>query len=262
MRLSWCTSNAQRPNRWPAWTAIFNSYRGSLERVEGAESIDEIAALMAEEVKHFTGFDRVMVYRFAEDFSGEVIAEEREEEMEPYLGLRYPASDIPPQARELYRTNLVRLLRDVDAEPVAIMSSNGVADAAKLDLGKSVLRAMSPVHLQYLRNMGVASSLTISLISGGALWGLIACHHREPKFVSYGVRATASFYATVMGAQIETKRASFAERAAARARELAGKVLSGIPGHVELEDCLGEMLPDICKVFGPTVLHWWGARAR
>ncbi|MDX1670611.1 MAG: GAF domain-containing protein, partial [Limnobacter sp.] len=134
---------------------------------------------IAKRVKRLTGFDRVMVYRFASDWSGHVVADEREAGMESYQDLWYPASDIPSQARELYRTNLVRYIADVKYEAVPVLPRNPEAGQI-LDMSHATLRSVSPVHIQYLKNMGVGSSLVMSIMRGDQLWGLISCHHREP----------------------------------------------------------------------------------
>ncbi len=147
----------------------------------------------AEQVRSLTGYDRVMVYRFREDDSGEVIAETCAAGMEPYLGLRYPATDIPPQARVLYLRNRIRVIPDARYEPVPLVPGTR-ADGAPLDLSQHVLRSVSPVHLEYLANMGVVASMSISIISGGRLWGLIACHHPSPQPLSANVRASADLF--------------------------------------------------------------------
>ncbi len=180
----------------------FQLIQRSLQESQQSRSVEEMCGLIVREVKEFTGFDRVMVYRFHPDAHGEVVAEALEPGMEPYLNLHYPASDIPPQARKLYEENWVRLLRDRGAVPAALQPAMHPRTGEPLDLSGAVLRAMSPVHLEYLANMGVGASLTISLLSQGKLWGLIACHHRTPRFVTYGVRATVSLFGLVMSAQL------------------------------------------------------------
>src|SRR5690606_38985680 len=131
------------------------------------------------QVQRISGYDRVMVYRFLPDYSGEVVAEALAGDLASYDGLRYPASDIPPQARALYLRNRVRVIPDVDAEPQPLMQSPELD--GPIDMSFDVLRAVSPVHLQYLRNMGVAASMSISLVVDGRLSGLVACHHGSPR---------------------------------------------------------------------------------
>ena len=139
-----------------------------------------VHAHMAQHVRELTGFDRVMVYRFLDDGSGEVIAESLAEGVLSYLGLRYPASDIPAQARALYLRNRVRVIPDVDYVPVPIEPAQ-LHDGTALDLSLHALRSVSPVHLDYMRNMGMAASMSVSIVVDGRLWGLIACHHRTPR---------------------------------------------------------------------------------
>ncbi|SDD64921.1 ATP-binding protein [Rhodospira trueperi] len=128
-----------------------------------------------------TDYDRVMAYMFHPDWSGEVVAETCTPELTPFLGLRYPASDIPSQARRLYLSNRLRLIADVGAIPVAMTRDVSRTDGAPLDLGHAILRSVSSYHIEYLRNMGVGATLVASLVVDGALWGLIACHHNGPK---------------------------------------------------------------------------------
>jgi len=142
------------------------------------------AAALADAVRRTTGYERVMVYRFLPDACGEVIAESTADELPRYLGLRFPAADIPRIARDLYRQNSHRQIPDIQAVPVPLE----VLPGTDPDLSRSDLRAVSPVHLRYLANMGVAASLSFSILVGGNLWGLVACHHRRPRFLSVTVR--------------------------------------------------------------------------
>lgn len=148
----------------------------TLLRFHGATTsaglVDQAAAIVAD----LTGFDRVMVYRFDPEWNGEVVAEVIRPGYEPFLGLHYPASDIPPQARALYSRERLRLIADATAEPSPLLAQDR-ATAAALDLSEVSLRAVSPVHLQYLANMGVRSSMSVAIHVHGRLWGLLACHH-------------------------------------------------------------------------------------
>jgi light-regulated signal transduction histidine kinase (bacteriophytochrome) len=140
--------------------------------------------LLTREVREASGFDRVMVYRFLGDGSGEVIAEDAAAGLSPYLGLRYPASDIPQVARDLYVLNSHRQIADVEAAPVPILALGD----QEADLSHADLRAVSPVHIQYLKNMEVRASLSFSVVINGELWGLIACHHRTPRWLPLTLR--------------------------------------------------------------------------
>jgi PAS domain S-box-containing protein len=155
--------------------------------------------LAAKLVKSLSGLDRVMIYRFDEEANGQVIAEAREENLEPFLGLHYPASDIPPQARRLYESNLVRYLPDILYVPVPVLPPCSSDTAAPLDLGMANLRGISPVHIEYLRNMGVRGTLVLSLMANGRLWGLIACHHYRPLSLPFVTRRWLGHVAQMLG---------------------------------------------------------------
>jgi light-regulated signal transduction histidine kinase (bacteriophytochrome)/CheY-like chemotaxis protein len=156
-------------------------------------------------IREATGFDRVMVYQFLPDGSGKVIADERDAEMESFLDLHYPESDIPKQARELYRRNWVRMIPDIDFAPQPIEPAAHPATGAPLDLSFAVSRSVSPLHVQYLKNMGVAASMSISIIHGGELWGLFACHHRTPHLVPCDVRAACELFGQIFSLQLESR---------------------------------------------------------
>jgi two-component system, chemotaxis family, sensor kinase Cph1 len=152
------------------------------------ETLTDLAQVGAQIIREVTGFDRVMIYRFAEDKHGEVIAESTVRE-DSFLGLHYPASDIPDPARRHFVLNVIRIIPDINGTPVPIMTLSGMAaDASSqtpLDLTFSKLRAVAPVHVEYLNNMGVGASMSISLISNHELWGLVACHHYAPLHLSW-----------------------------------------------------------------------------
>ena len=142
----------------------------------------------ASAVREMTGYDRVMIYRFDPDGHGSVIAEAREPRLNTFLGQHYPASDIPRQARELYRTTMLRLIVDVGYVPAPVSPLLDPKSAKPWDLGRAILRSVSPIHIQYLKNMGVSATLTVSLLRDGELWGLIAAHHYSPKYVGHELR--------------------------------------------------------------------------
>jgi two-component system, chemotaxis family, sensor kinase Cph1 len=163
----------------------------------------QLLAAAADTVQRLTGFDRVMIYRFDADYNGEVVAEVHADGLEPFLGLHYPASDIPPQARALYERNWIRLIADVTYEPVPLDPPANPLTGGPTDLSHSWLRAVSPVHVEYLRNMGVTSSMSVSLLRDGRLWGLIACHHYSgPHEPPYEVCVTAELLGQVLSARL------------------------------------------------------------
>lgn len=162
------------------------------------DSIDDIFRACAEQVRLINGFDRVMVYRFDAEWNGQVVAENRRADLEPFLGLHYPASDIPAQARELYTKNWLRFIPDRDYAPAPVLTAPGSTTSGPLDMSFSVLRSVSPIHIEYLRNMGVGASMSISLLRDGKLWGLIACHHYSPKFVPFDIRTACELLGQVL----------------------------------------------------------------
>ncbi|QJW88218.1 GAF domain-containing protein [Spirosoma taeanense] len=178
----------------------------SLTEVQASRTLADLLQNTAQRVKTIIGFDRVMVYRFGADWHGQVIAEAREDHLEPFLGLHYPASDIPRQARELYKVNLVRLIANAGSQPACLLSAPNWPADQPLDLTHSVLRAVSPVHIQYLKNMGVQASMSISLLYRGELWGLISCHNYTPRFVDYPARQAARFVSQLLSAALEFRK--------------------------------------------------------
>ena len=152
--------------------------------------------------RKLTGYDRVMVYRFDEAGHGEVFSETKRPELAALLGNRYPASDIPQMARRLYERNRVRLLADVDYAPSALWPRHSPISGKELDMSLCYLRSVSPIHLQYLKNMGVAATLVVSLMVGGRLWGLISCHHYSPRVLRFESRSLCELLAEVIGTRI------------------------------------------------------------
>lgn len=181
---------------------IFNTVRQGMAEFDQCRDVESYCQVIAGFVRTIIGFDRVMVYRFDADWEGEVIAESRGEDEISYLGNRFPAGDIPPQARALYTKNLVRLVSDVSAKPVPIMPALNPQTGAPLDMSFATLRAFSPVHLEYLRNMGVGASLSVSILQDGRLWGLIACHHGEARAVLQPVREMLGFIGRMVSMKI------------------------------------------------------------
>lgn len=199
----------------------YQSTRGAMTRLAHATSVRDLAGKLAAEIRGLLGFDRVMVYRFDEDWNGEVIAEEKREDLNSFLGLHYPAADIPTQARRLYTVNWTRLIVDVDYVPVPLHPVLDPVTDAPLDLSHASLRSVSPIHIEYLSNMGVRGSMSISLVVDGVLWGLVACHHYSgPHRPSHDARAAAEFLG-----QVASQLAADRERADVRERTLAAQTV-------------------------------------
>ena len=178
---------------------IQNLIGKSVSGILAGKNLRSLLHNTAKEIKEIIHYDRVMIYKFLEDGHGEVIAEVKEDSLESFYGLHYPASDIPKQARALYKLNYTRIIADVNAASTPILTFN----EEPLDLTHSVLRAVSPIHIQYLRNMGVESSFSISLMCGSELWGLIACHNYSPKFIDYKAREAAKLIGKIVSSALE-----------------------------------------------------------
>ena len=174
----------------------------AVQRLSGASSIGTLSDAVVKCFREMTGYDRVMVYKFDPDGHGKIIAEARDPRLESLLGHHYPATDIPQRARELYIRNRVRLLVDVDYVAAGLVPRQVPGIAAELDMSMCTLRSMSPLHLQYLRNMGVTATLVVSLVREGQLWGLVACHHYSPYNLRFAVRAAADLLSEVIATRI------------------------------------------------------------
>lgn len=239
----------------------------SMRRMQAARSLDDLYAVSVDEIRRLTGYDRVMIYRFEPAGHGQVISEALGGVLPGYLGQCFPASDIPPQARELYRLNWIRVIPDARYVPVPILPVLRPDTGEPLDLGYSVLRSVSPVHCQYLENMGVRASMSLSLLERDELWGLITCAHPEPLLVSHSVRAMCAAIAQLLSVQITALQTrdeqDQRERKSLLINELSaamqgadGDVLDGLLEHAgQLMDLTGAggvavLIEDRLELFG------------
>lgn len=202
-------------------------------QLDAIRQIGPLCTKAASMVRQMLGYDRVMVYRFHADESGEVIAEDAREDLEPYLGLRYPKSDIPQQARDLFRRNRVRVIADVEAAPSPIDPPVAFGNRP-LDMSMSVLRAHSQMHLKYLTNMGVKATLTLAIVRQGKLWGMISCHHMEPKLPSFSLRTVAESFAQMFSLILDRMLIDHSEKLRARGVELHNQLMRNLADGVSL----------------------------
>ena len=219
--------------------------RRALIGLQYAQTLGELESGVVREVRQLTGFERVILYRFDESGHGSVDAEAKAPELAPYLGLHYPASDIPQQARRLYLQNWLRIIPDARYTPVRLVGPEG---GGPLDLSFSVLRSVSPIHLEYMANLGVRASMSISLIVQGALWGLISCaNHSGPRQVAYEIRSACEVIGRLTSLQIGAveEREKASRRAGRRAtlKRLVAVMRATDPGLPLLESLLGD---DLC----------------
>ncbi|MFL9926115.1 GAF domain-containing protein [Herbaspirillum lusitanum] len=200
----------------------------AIQRIQRQHGVEDLLTIAVDEIARLTGFDRVMAYRFLHDDSGEVVAECKRADLEPFLGQRYPASDIPAQARRLYIINPIRLIADVGYKPVPLEPDRNPLTGGQIDLSHSVLRSVSPVHIEYLSNMGIGASMSISIVIGDRLWGLIACHHMSPLLVPHAVRMScqvlSQFVSTLVERNLNSEHARAMTHSAAMRREIAAQV--------------------------------------
>ncbi|WP_341235474.1 HWE histidine kinase domain-containing protein [uncultured Sulfitobacter sp.] len=232
-----------------------STVRALIGRVRRHKTIDDMAREAVRAVKMLSGFDRVMAYKFNEDDSGTVIAEVAQPDQEPFLGLRYPASDIPKQARALYLRSPLRIISDVDAKIYPIHPSFD-PNGQPLDLSLAMTRAVSPIHLEYLRNMGVAASMSVSIIRNGKLWGLFACHHQTAKHISYETRSEIELFSELFNYQLAQVEMTSELTEVDLARSLHDRLmtqLSGGKSMAEAFDVLSENIKEVIPFDGAAV---------
>ncbi|MBM6596561.1 HWE histidine kinase domain-containing protein [Microvirga pudoricolor] len=238
-------------------TMLVKSLIGRLRR---ATNIDRFLQMAAQQMRAVTGYDRVLIYKFLHDSSGQVVAEAIRSGLPPFLGLRYPASDIPAQARELYKRQWLRLIPDAEYRPVPLEPSLD-DKGLPVDLGLASLRSVSPIHIEYMRNMGVRASLTVSLMRGKELWGLIACHHDAPRRLSAATCAATELFGQVFSLQIEAKEQEVELARANRLRECQDRFLASMGPSDTVFDSVEpyrDLLNDLIACDG--VGSWSGGR--
>ncbi|MDB5619157.1 HWE histidine kinase domain-containing protein [Tardiphaga sp.] len=216
-------------------------------RIGQIAELDALFDSAARLLRAALGYDRVMIYRFAHDGSGKVISEARRSDLESFHGQHFPASDIPQQARALYLQNTLRIVSDSSGERVAIEPAID-ASGEPLDLSFAQLRSVSAIHCEYLRNMGVGASMSISIISGGVLWGLIACHHYEPRVLPMEKRIAAEMFGEFFSLQLEALIQKSRIESSARARDFLDRLMQNISPHGEVEDLLRDSVPDFTRL--------------
>nr|WP_269812720.1 HWE histidine kinase domain-containing protein [Aurantimonas marina] len=213
-------------------------------RIQKAPDLETLYRECVRQLRAVTGFDRVMLYRFHSDGAGAVIAESVRGGYETFLGLNYPASDIPPQARALYIRNQIRIIANVDAEPVPITPALS-PDGKPLDLSLSLLRAVSPIHVEYLKNMGVTASLSISIVIDGKLWGLFALHHYAARHLPMELRSAIELFGQMASFVIEGRIHKERREADETARDLhdryIGKLVATTSSVAALADHADEL---------------------
>jgi light-regulated signal transduction histidine kinase (bacteriophytochrome) len=213
-----------------------------LQQADTMQALCDCAAAL---FRDLTGFDRVMIYQFLDDEAGRVVAEARRSDLHSFLHHHFPASDIPRQARALYVRNLVRVIPDAGYQPQPLRPPM----SQPLDLSDCALRSVSPVHLEYLRNMGVAASASISIVVDGRLWGLVACHHDVPRELSFAARSSSRALAVAFAQQVKAREEADFYRERIRLGRFAPGVVSVIARDGPLQSALGNHLTEIQTMF-------------
>jgi light-regulated signal transduction histidine kinase (bacteriophytochrome) len=229
-----------------------------MEDVPEYEDIGELCSAAAREFRQISGFNRVLIYRFDEHWSGEVLAEDSDGVLPSYLGLRFPASDIPAQARELYRLNRLRIIPDANYQPVPLEPAFHPRDGQPLDLSFAALRSVSPIHLQYMRNMGTLASMSISVLMDGELWGLVSCHNATPRRVNAQARTACDLLGKVLSQHIGSReRGSYAAKRI-ELKRIESELLTQIAGSESFQAGLaahGRAWLALTEATGAAVLH-------
>jgi light-regulated signal transduction histidine kinase (bacteriophytochrome) len=207
---------------------LFEQSKNFVSYLGKSDSLQGLCTHVAEQVRMVTGYDRVMIYRFDKEYNGEVYAESLNDNVESFFGLHYPHTDIPPQARALFARNLLRMIPDVYYQPVGVVTTKENATHESLDMSVGGLRSVSPVHIEYLKNMGVGASLTVSLIHNQKLWGLIACHHNTPKLLPATSRLSAKLHAHFLTSQISNRESAREHKATMDINEQLGPIIKSI----------------------------------
>jgi two-component system, chemotaxis family, sensor kinase Cph1 len=231
-----------------AYGNVYPLMRAFISQMDEAESIDQLCQRSVAEVKRITGFGRVKAYRFDGEGNGLVNAEIADLGYPNYLGLSFPASDIPAQARALYVANRIRVIEDANYQASPLVPLDNPVTGAPLDLSFATLRSVSPVHLQYMRNMQTLASMSISIVVRGQLWGLISCHHASPRSVSFQTRTACELLGSVLSLQIETKEAQAKTQ---RMLSLRRQIVQMLAAMADLDSVIGGLraMPEVLLSF-------------
>ncbi|KQT69800.1 MULTISPECIES: HWE histidine kinase domain-containing protein [unclassified Aureimonas] len=230
--------------------------KSMIARIQKAATLTDLHKNAVRQLRGVTGFDRVMLYRFAESGSGEVVAESVRSGLETFLGLNYPATDIPAQARQLYIRNQIRIISDVGAVTVPIEPPLDPL-GKPLDLSLSLLRSVSPIHIEYLQNMGVAASFSISIVIGGKLWGLFAFHHYAPRHLSMEMRSALELFGQMVSFMIEARLYSERRQMEETTREVHDRFLSKIVAATGSVEALGDYADELREIIPCDGLMVW-----
>ncbi len=247
-----CSSNWEPATREPLPASLASLVLDKLEAAaiefEQAVTLQNFCDRAAIEFRRVTGFDRVLVYQFLDDDAGRVLAEARRDDQRSFSNHHFPAADIPKQARALYVRNLTRVIPDVTYQPALLRP--GWSAPEPLDMSDSSLRSVSPIHVQYLKNMGVSASASVSIVKDGVLWGLIACHNGTPRMMGFDVRVTCRALAGAMARQIKAKEEAESYRQGLRLRSFEDEIVRLLSEGNSLGAALSGHLGEFSRMLG------------
>jgi len=242
-------ANDFEENEQDSFIRAYQKIRYAMANIESAQSVKEVCEIAARELRYISGFDKVMIYRFDEEWNGNVMAEEMEEGMESYLGFTFPASDIPKQARLMYLKNSYRFIPTRVYEPVKLHPVINPVTHSFLDLSDCNLRSVPAVHLEYLKNMGITASMSVRILKEDQLWGLIACHHRDGREMDHPMCSMLEMLSGVLSARILSLQNREMHAFDSHLKEHYTHVVEAIYKRENLAESLVAAEPDILKLF-------------
>ncbi|MDO1447724.1 GAF domain-containing protein [Rhodocytophaga aerolata] len=231
---------------------IYQEVKYIMAVLKEAGNTQEIGKIATAEIKKLSGFDRVMLYQFDKDWNGIVIGEAREPDMEPYLNLRFPASDIPKQSRDLYFKNPYRVIPNRDFTPARLVPVVNPMTKTFTDLSESILRSVPSVHVEYLRNMQVMASMSTAIIIHNKLWGLISCHHKTPLYPGYEMRSAFELLANIISVQLTAKESEKELSYRSQLNMLNGKLIELMYASKDFIKGLMVKTPTLMNLFAAT----------
>ena len=234
------------------FSSMYPLVRTFINSLHSVQTVAELALLAAREIQRITGYGRTKVYSFDAEGAGHVIAEALEPGYPSYLDQRFPASDIPAQARALYVRNRIRLIADADYVPVPLVPARHPVSGGPTDLTYASLRSVSPVHVQYMKNMRTLSSMSMSIVVRGRLWGLISCHHHSARVAPFEVRTACEHVAQVLSLQIEAKEDHAEAEYRLELRHTLSRLLASMANTDSFVDALRQDPRDLLGLTGST----------
>ncbi|MBD1553993.1 ATP-binding protein [Pseudomonas typographi] len=235
-----------------AYGHLYPFVRTFVGQTQEMGDLTELCQLAVQEIKRITGFGRVKAYRFDTDGNGWVLAEQADPGYPSFLGLWFPAADIPAQARELYVANRIRVIEDANYRPSALVPPLNPLTGRPLDMSHAALRSVSPVHLQYMRNMGTLASMSLSIVVRGRLWGLVSCHNQAPRAVGFQARMACELLGSVLSLQIEARETDANTQRLLGLRQSIVRMLSAMADR--------DSVPEGLKALPDTLIGFAGAQ--